>query len=329
MPDAVFDFLNRHSSFVITTHESADPDGLGAELVFSQLAKNMKKEVRIVNSDPISERYKFMDPENTVESWEKFGKSLDRGAALVIMDTSDEYNIGELRDIISYASEVYVIDHHEYNPFNTLKGYIDPTASSTCELAVELAMEAGIRLSRANAHAAFAGIAYDTGFFAYNKTTLRTFKVASALIEAGAIPYDAYKEFYQKRNMGSLLLEKCVLGSLEIVDQGRVAVQVLRKEFLESCRATSEDAQGFINTPLKCKEIQVSVFVKENREGHLKCSLRSKGEINVSKIAQSMGGGGHVAAAGFKSSLNIDDTLSIILDKISQEIKEKNDKKDF
>jgi len=321
MADAVFDFLNRHSSLVITTHENADPDGLGAELVFSQLAKSMGKKVRIVNSCAVSERYRFMDAENTIESWAKFEKALDREAALVIVDTADEYNIGELRDLIPYTSEVFVIDHHEPNKFNTLNGYIDPTASSTCELTVELAMKAGISLTQANARAAFAGIAHDSGFFAYNKTTLRTFKAAGVLVEAGAIPYDIYREFYQKRNMAALLLEKTVLGSLEIIDHGRVAVQVLRKEFLESCHATLEDSEGFINTPLKCKDVQVSVLVKENKEGNVKCSLRSKGRINVAKIAQSMGGGGHITAAGFKSSRNLDETLHIVLERISQEIK--------
>jgi len=323
MVDAVFDFLNRHSSLVVTTHENADPDGLGAELVFSQLAKSRGKNVRIINSGVIPEKYRFMDPENAIESWANFGKALDRESALVIMDTADEYNIGELRDLISYASEVFVIDHHEPSQFNTLKGYTDPKASSACELAVELAIQAGISLTPANAIAAFAGIAYDTGFFAYSKTTLRTFKAASALVEAGAVPYDIYKEFYQKGHVGALLLEKSVLGSLEIVDQGRVAVQVLRKEFLESCHATLDDTEGFINTPLKCKDIQVSVLIKENKEGNVRCSLRSKGAVNVSKIAQSMGGGGHIMAAGFKSSKNLDETLRTVLERISKEINAK------
>jgi len=322
MADTVFDFLKRHSSLVITTHENSDPDGLGAELVFFQLAKTMGKTLRIVNSGSISEKYRFMDPENIIENWENLKKPLDSGVALVIVDTADEYNIGELRDIIPYTDEVFVIDHHELNPFNTLKGYIDPTASSTCEIAVELAVMAGIQLTPANARAAFAGIAYDTGFFAYNKTTHRTFKAATLLTEAGAVPYEIYEEFYTKHTLASLRLEKTVLGNMEIVNHGKVAVQLIRKEFLESCRATLDDSHGFINTPLKCKDVQVSVLVKENREGKVKCSLRSKGNVNVSKIAQSMGGGGHITAAGFKSSRNLDETLQAVLDKISQEMKQ-------
>jgi len=320
MADTVFDFLGRHSSLIITTHENSDPDGLGAELVFYQLATTMGKKPRIVNSDAVSEKYRFMDPENTVENWENLKKSLDREAALVIMDSADEYNIGEIRKLINYVPEVFVIDHHEPKPFNTLKGYIDPSASSTCEMAVELAIKAGIQLTPTNAKAAFAGIAFDTGFFAFNKTTTRTFKAATLLTEAGAVPYEIYQEFHTKQTLASLLLEKNVFGNMELVNQGKVAVQLLRKDFLESCHGTLDDTHGFINTPLKCKDVEVSIFVKENREGHVKCSLRSKGNVNVSKIAQSMGGGGHLSAAGFKSSKSLDETLQLVLEKISQEI---------
>jgi bifunctional oligoribonuclease and PAP phosphatase NrnA len=322
MSDAVFDFLGRHSSLIITTHENPDPDGLGAELVFFQLAKSMGKKPRIVNSDAISEKYRFIDPENTIEDWKNLKKPLDRESALVIMDSADEYNIGEIRELVHYAPEVFVIDHHEPNPFNTLSGYIDPAASSTCEMAVELATKAGVQLTCVNAKAAFAGIAFDTGFFAFNKTTTRTFRAATLLTEAGAVPYEIYQEYFTKHSLASLLLEKTVFGNMELVNHGKVAVQLLRKEFLESCHGTLDDTHGFINTPLKCEEVQVSIFVKENREGHVKCSLRSKGNINVSKIAQSMGGGGHISAAGFKSSRSLDETLRIVLEKISQEMKQ-------
>jgi phosphoesterase RecJ-like protein len=114
-----------------------------------------------------------------------------------------------------------------------------------------------------------------------------------------------------------LLLQKQVLSTLEIRNEGRVAVQVLRKEDLTATGAYLEDADSLINIPLKSKGIEVSVLVKENLEGQVRCSLRSKGELNVSKIAQSFGGGGHVSAAGFKSSECIEETLTKVLDKIT------------
>ena len=317
MKGAVFEFLKRHSSLIITTHDPADPDGLGAEKVLYLIAKSMGKHVRIINSGQMPENYRFMDTDNLVETWKDVTESLPREAALAIVDTSDEYNIGELRDIIPYASEVFFIDHHEHSAFCTLKGYTDETASSVCELMVELAEAAGVTLSLSHARAAYAGIVYDTGFFAYPKTTTRTFRAALSLIGAGVRPYDIYQALCENISNRTLLLQRAVFSSLEIRNQGRVALQVLRKSDLEKTGANYEDTDNFVNTPMKSREIEVSIVVKENREGQIRCSLRSKGKVNVSELAQNLGGGGHITAAGFKTKMSIDETVDIILNKVS------------
>ena len=318
MANAVFEFLKRHSSLVITTHDNSDADGLGAEKVFSQIAQALGKEVKIINPCPIPEKYRFIDPGNVIEVWQE--AQFPQGSALVILDTADEYNIGEMREMILWVPEVFVIDHHEPSKLSKLKGYIDPSASSTSEMIVELALEAGVTLNLENAAAAYAGIVYDTGFFAYPKTTQRTFKAALSLVEAGVNPYIIYRELNESSTIAAINLQKTVLSSLEFHNQGRVALQMLRKEDLETCGAHYEDAENLINIPMKCGEIEVSILVKENREGQIRCSLRSKGNVNVSKIAQSLGGGGHVTAAGFKSSLGLQETVGLTLKKVAENL---------
>jgi len=320
MTDVVFDFIKRHNSLVVTTHDNVDADGLGAEQVFYEIAKTLGKEIRIINSQPVPEAFRFIDKGNLIENWDEAKSTIPGGAALVILDTADEYNIGKLKEFIPDAAEVLVIDHHEPNKFSKLKGLIDHTASSASEILVELAQEAGVKLSADTAAAAYAGIVYDTGYFAFSKTTLRTFKAALVLVEAGVVPYETYRELNENTTTSSLILQKLVLSTLELHNSGRVAVQMLRKDDLLESGANYEAAENFVNFPLKCREIQVSVLVKENKEGYVRCSLRSKGNVNVSKIAQALGGGGHVGAAGFKSTLNIDDTLGVVLEKINEEM---------
>jgi phosphoesterase RecJ-like protein len=323
MIGTALEFLSRHSSLIITTHDPSDPDGLGAEKVLYLIAKKMGKEARIVNSSPVQESFRFMDTSKTIENWKNLTKPLSGEVGLIILDTSDEYNIGELRNIIPFVQETYVIDHHEPNTFCAFKGCIDNSASSVCELAVELAQSAGITLDAEHARAAYAGIVYDTGFFAYPKTTARTFRAALALVEAGVNPYEIYRELNENTSIGTLLLEKRALASLEFHHQNRVAVQILRKSDLEATSANYEDTKNFINTPMSSRSIEVSIILKECKEGQIMCSLRSKGKVNVSKLAQTMGGGGHVTAAGFKTSLGIDEALDIILKKVSLALEEK------
>jgi phosphoesterase RecJ-like protein len=95
------------------------------------------------------------------------------------------------------------------------------------------------------------------------------------------------------------MLQKTVLSTLELKAGNRVAVQTLTRADLAACGADYEDAEDLVNTPLQASDVEVSVLFKENAEGKLRCSLRSKGGVNVAHIAQSFGGGGHKTAAGF------------------------------
>ncbi|MDR1279180.1 MAG: bifunctional oligoribonuclease/PAP phosphatase NrnA [Treponema sp.] len=315
MLENFFDFLSRHESFILTTHDNADADGLGAELVCDRLFRGMGKTVHILNAEKIANRFVFMDPGEKIAAWDqvKHGE-LPEKSALLILDTSDEYHIGCIRDLIGRVRETFVIDHHEPNQFSTLSGLIDSTASSTCEIAVEVLQAAGLSLDQDTAAAAFAGLSYDTGSFAYIKTTARSFRAALFLIEAGVHPYTVYRELNESASTEALLLRKLIISTMEIHAQGRIAGLIVRKEFLESTGANIEDAEAFINVPLMAKKIVVSIMVKENREGNIRCSLRSKGAVNVSKIAQQFGGGGHVTAAGFRSKLGITETLRQVLE---------------
>jgi phosphoesterase RecJ-like protein len=317
MKQIVQDFINRHDFFVLTTHDGPDPDGLGAELVFAKILKNLGKTVRIINSTPIPERFTFFDPQRRIEVWNEADHGeLPEKSGLVVLDTSDEYHTGVMREIIPRFKEVFVIDHHELSKQSSLQGYTDSSSAATCELVLELAEALGVSIDEECAAAAYAGIIYDSGSFAYSKTTERTFKAALSLVRAGANPYKMYSQVYESTSTGSLLLQKQVLSSLGIRAQGRVAVQILRKEDLDFTGAKFEDAESLINIPLKSKNIMVSIMIKENTDGQIRCSLRSKGQVNVSKIAQLFSGGGHATAAGFRSNRNIEKTLEDVLEKI-------------
>ncbi|MDL2228900.1 bifunctional oligoribonuclease/PAP phosphatase NrnA [Treponema sp. OttesenSCG-928-L16] len=314
------DFIENHSSIILTTHDRPDADGLGAEILLAHVLAQKEKEVRIINSAPIPERFAYMDPGGIVESWDASKHAgLPEKSALIIVDTSDEYNIGLTSEaILSKAKAVFVIDHHELNPLSTLKGYIDPTSSSTCEMIMDIVDCFGISLNRDIAAAAFSGIVYDTGSFAYAKTSERTFKAALTLVKTGIKPYDIYQNLFESSSTGALLLQKKVLSTLEIYNDGNIAVQILRKEDLESTGANFEDAEAFINVPLKSKNVEVSIMIKENHDGSVRCSLRSKGKVSVSKIAQNFSGGGHATAAGFRSKTGIEETLVKVLAKTAE-----------
>jgi phosphoesterase RecJ-like protein len=320
MYDEILAFLGRHQSFILCTHDPPDADGLGAEITFACILKTMGKHFRIINASPFSANFAFMDRERVIESWNKDDHDyLPEKSALLILDTSDEYNIGIMREILDRVREVFVLDHHEPTPQSALKGHIDSAAASTSELVVEIAVETKITPDENSARAAYAGIVYDSGFFGFIKTSRRTFTAALYLVERGVVPYQIYRELNESASTGALLLQKQVFSTMEI-HGGKIAVQVLRKEYLEKTGANFEDAGGLINIPLKSMDIAVSILVKENTQAEVRLSLRSKGSVNVSKIAQAFGGGGHVSAAGFRCVQGIEEVMGNTLKQVIEKV---------
>jgi len=318
MIDILKTFIERHDLFVLTTHDPADADGLGAELVFACILREYGKRFRIINSNPIPEKFGFMDRQGIIELLDsEKHNALPEQAAVIMLDTADMHNIGQMRDLVCRAKEVFIVDHHDGKPTSFFLGIRDSTAASTCELAVETAVSMGVTLEAQAAFAAYTGMVYDTGFFAYQKTSPRSFRAAITLLELGVNPTEAYQELCENTALRSLLLQKKAFASLEVHCGGKVASQLLRLEDFTEAGAVNDDADGFVNAPLKAREIMISIMVKESRKGKVKCSLRSKGNIDVSKIARDFGGGGHINASGFKSDLNIDQALALTLAKIT------------
>jgi phosphoesterase RecJ-like protein len=313
MFEDVLSFIDRHQSFVLTTHDSPDADGLGAQMVLSSILRKAGKEIKIINADPFPNYLKFLDGIQ-VEIWdEEKHSSILENSALMILDTCEEYHIGSIRKVLKNVKEVFIFDHHEPGPRSKLSGLIDHSAASTSEMAVELALLMDVTLDQKTATAAYAGIVFDSGFFAYSKTSIRTFKAAMKTLEWGASPNYIYSQLMENSSYSSVLLQKQALSHLQFHNGKKLAVMTLSMEDLKITGAEFEEAENIVNIPLKAKEVEVSILLRERTSEEIRCSLRSKGRINVSKIAQGFGGGGHVTAAGFRSSLSMEKILNKLI----------------
>lgn len=321
--DRAAEFFRRHDSFIITSHESPDADGLGAEYALVRALRMLGKKARSVNAHAASPKYGFIDPEGLIEVLSSAALSDHELAesTMVLVDTNDIQFTGEMATLaLNRAARLCIFDHHEFRGLETEHAFMAPNMSSTCEMAYWTLRALGVEPDASMANALMAGIVYDTGSFAYSKTGASTFRAALDLVEKGANPYSVHSALYESSETSGLLLRKEVLGSLVLELGGRLALQYMDKSVLERTGAEYEDAEDLINAPLQAKSVEVSVFFKENREGTLRCSLRSKGTVNVAQIAQSMGGGGHKRAAGFKCPYPLDETRFRVVELIRKSL---------
>jgi len=313
-------FLAEGDHFILTSHSMPDADGLGAEYALVRALRTLGKDVRAINADHYTESYRFIDQHLIIESL--CAADLDdaaiRRATVVLIDTNDIQYTGDIADsIITRAADALIIDHHEVKERIDSKICSVPEFSSTCEIAYRILESLGYTVESDVATALFAGIVFDTGSFAYSKTTTGTFQVALSLVERGASPSAIHRSLYESSSISVLLLNKAVLSTLELHADDRIAIQTMTADTLKDTGSSYEDAEGLINVPLQAASIEVSIFFKENEQGTLRCSLRSKGGVNVAQIAQSFGGGGHKSAAGFKSPFPLALIRSRVLELVS------------
>ena len=315
----IIDFLRRNDKFILTSHETPDGDAIGSVIACFELLKQLGKEVRIIIADPVGNPYNFLDEPGNIETLSDdtiLPEDIDKWS-LLILDTNDTENIGAVsRRILPFVSEYFIIDHHE-GPANIISSnHVEKSASSTCEMLFELYVRIGQSLSFRAAQALYVGIIFDTGSFIYPKTTAKTFGAAKELVAMGVSPSKIHSHVYESNSTSSLVLLSRVLSTLELRCNNQVAIQTMTRKMLEECKANYYEADTFINTPLKSYNIRVSIFFKENSKGVLRCSMRSKGKIDVASIAHDFGGGGHLTAAGFKCDRSIEETKTMILDKL-------------
>ncbi len=296
-------FLERNHKFVITAHETPDGDALGAEFAMLRALLSLGKKAFICNADPAPENLAFVEPlhQPLVLRSERDLPPDIAEHALLILDVNDVHNLGSVgRLVLPRVREHFIIDHHDSDNDLSAPNHIEQGASSTCEILYLLFQEMGLQLDPHMAQALFMGIVFDTGSFVYPKTTALTFRIAHELVTLGVNPNQVYTNLYESHSLSSLLLMSRVLSSLTLHGAGRVAIQNMPNRLLEECHARYEEADQIINIPLRSREVRVSLFFKQNAEGLWRCSLRSKGPIDVAEIARSYGGGGHRTAAGFK-----------------------------
>ena len=194
------------------------------------------------------------------------------------------------------------IDHHVPNkPFGDIY-WVETSASSTCEMLFDLAMNLSLAPDADLSTLLYTGIMTDTGSFRFSNTNRRVFEMVSILVEAGADPAYISTQVYDSATPGKLKLLAQVLGTVEFHAGSRIATAELTRSMLSNSSASYMDSEGFINHLRSVKSVDLAILFREGGDGQVHVSLRSREGINVAKLAQRHGGGGHRQAAACRIS---------------------------
>jgi phosphoesterase RecJ-like protein len=253
----------------------------------------MGKTVVAHNLDPVPEIYRFLPQNERI----RVGKPVQgRYDAFIVVD-ADAPRTGLFDK--TYPADVLInIDHHVTNPLAWPLTWMDSAASATGEMVYGLILELGVRIDRDIALCLYTAIFTDTGSFRYSNTTPESMKIAATLLETGADPWLVTENVYESFSYTRLKLLGTVIADMERSADGRTAWVVVTDELYRRTNTTAEDTDNFVNFVRSVKGVEVAVLFRQTGNAQYKISLRSKGRVDLSRLAQSFGGGGHKNAAG-------------------------------
>jgi phosphoesterase RecJ-like protein len=292
MLSQVVELIENKKFFGITTHRRPDGDGIGSSLALYWLLLSLDKKAEVIVRDPVPSSCIRLPGGNLVRRVSEIDRAYD---AVFVIECSDVERPG----IINLDQQFVVnIDHHSTSQLFGNINWIDSTASAVGEMIYNLCKAIGGRITREIAECVYTALLTDTGSFHYSNTTERTFKVASELIRAGVKPAKLAESIYSSYPWSRVMLLGQVMSSVRRDPSGKVAALRQSQDMLDLTKATEEDAEGFVNIPLSAEDVEAVVMLKESTPGTFRASLRSKGDVNVARIAEKFGGGGHKNAAG-------------------------------
>jgi len=321
VPWSLLAFLNREKQFFIATHINPEADALGSSLALAIALESIGKETMVYDKDPIHEFYKFL-PEydrfiNAIPNFRSFATGEPGWGGeisnLVLLDCNHPERAG--LENIKFTNSA-VIDHHETEKeFGEIK-WIEPQAPATGVMVYYILKELGLTITKDIATNLYSAIAVDTGTFRYSNTNSEVLKIAAELIEAGAEPSFIAENLYETwtENRFRLLME--VLNTIEI--ENNIAVTRVTLDMFKETATGAADTENFTGFPRMLRSIKVSALFREIENTFYKVSLRSKGRINVAKIAESFGGGGHRNAAGYMIQADFNTAKELLLKSIKQ-----------
>jgi phosphoesterase RecJ-like protein len=311
------DLVRRHQRFLITTHVRPDPDGLGSQLGLADALERMGNTVQMVIASAWPPRYDFLDPDRRIKRFELPGAEYRDIEVIIVLDTGTWGQLGDFGAFLkSMTVPKIVIDHHlSQDDLGALR-LVDTTAEATGRLVYEVILALGQKLSPQAADYLFAAVATDTGWFRHLNTTPATFALAEKLASAGARPTMLYDRIYEHSTLSRMKLMGLVLNRLRTVEGGKVALTEIVLADYAATGAIPQDTEDMVNYTRSVAGVEVGLFFLEQPAGGVKVSFRSRERIDVAKIAEQFGGGGHRLASGATLAASLADAQARVLDAV-------------
>ncbi len=297
-PEDLLRRIRQGNRFLLTSHVNPDGDAIGSELGLARILRGLGKGAVVWNHDSTPTIYKPLPGSERIHVGEEPPAGFpDMFDAIIVLECPSPDRTG----LEKHLSErpVINIDHHLGNQCYGAVNWVDSAAPAVGEMVFRLAQGLKVSLEPEVAACLYLTLVTDTGGFRFSNATPAAFEAAAALVREGAHPEQVSQWLYESQPLGVVRLLGEMLQSLQLHEEGRVATGRLTRAMFEKAGANPGDSEGLIDSIRSIAGVDAVALIREREDGSHKISLRSRGEVDVEKIARHHGGGGHRNAAGF------------------------------
>ena len=297
--------IEKSKSILILTHINPDGDALGSCVGFKGMVDSMGKSAVILLEKELSPQFSVFGDNF------KVGECDSSFDLVVSLDCGDEGRLGDL--VKHFKGTTISIDHHVSNTKFATVNYVDSKASATGEIIYELIKYMNVPFTKEMASALYGAILTDTGGFMFSNTTKKTHDIAGDLIAFGADYYSLNKKLIQEKDYKRHLIAAKCIENMSFFADGKICVSVFTNDYCNELDIKDDDLNGLAQVPRTISGVEAGVLITEINKGTVKVSLRSDEIVDVSKVAEKFGGGGHVRASGIRIS-------DALIDKVKEDL---------
>lgn len=292
--EAATDAVNQAQSILVVSHVFPDGDAIGSLLGLVNALQHLGKAVDHAIDGGIPEPFTFLPGAESVRGELKTG-SWD---LMISLDASDEERTGIVGEYGRQNSKTVInLDHHTTNTFFGDIYLVDPNAVAATEIVYRWLQWMKISITVDVAVPLLTGLVTDTVGFRTSNVTADTLMIAQGLMQAGASLAEITERALDIRSFSLLNLWKEALQSLALTEHGIIVVEITRDDFART-GVSSESDVGLAGFLIRVKEAKISAVFRETDDGNVTLSFRSKPGFDVSRVAFTLGGGGHRQASG-------------------------------
>jgi phosphoesterase RecJ-like protein len=316
---ALSELLSTPKKIVIIPHRSPDGDAMGSSLAMYHFLLKLGHNTTVIAPNEFPNFLDWLPAAENVLVYENdkenTTKILQEAELVFTLDFNALHRTGEMEQVLNKLKAIFImIDHHQSPDDFAQFTYSDTNFGSTCEMIYNFILQLDKKelLDKTIANCIYTGILTDSGSFRFPKTTGTTHRIIADLIDLGAENTTIPTLLFDNNSYERLQLLGRALQNMKVFPQYKTTYISLSQQELDTFNYVKGDTEGIVNYGLTIKGIVfAAIFIEHKDEKIIKISFRSQGDFDVNQFAREhFNGGGHINAAGGKSNLSLNDTIS-------------------